>query len=83
MPLSSSPGPLPPPDQAWLAVRDFVTRCRAWAVAEIARRQANGKPTAEWESYLRFTDHTLAELDDGTLDAWFAPPPTPDPVDRG
>ncbi len=49
----------------------FVRRCRDWAEAEIARRRLVGKATGEWESYLRFTDHTLAELRDGRLDSWF------------
>lgn len=90
MPLSAAPGPLPPPDQAWSAVVDFVGRCRAWAVDEITRRQASGRPTEAWESYLRFTDHTLHELAEGTLDRWFegpsagaAPISPPDPADRG
>jgi hypothetical protein len=61
-------------------VHAFVSRCRAWAVAEIARRRVNGKPVQEWESYLRFTDHTLRELEEGTLDRWFLPslPPAGD-----
>lgn len=78
-PLSRRP-PAPPasPEAAWAAVRTFVEQCRAWAVDEIARRKAAGRPTEEWETYLRFTDHTLAELDNGTLDRWFLAAPAPD-----
>jgi hypothetical protein len=59
------------PEERIAAVHAFTTRCRAYAVAEIARRGAAGRVTDEWESYLRFTDHTLKELEDGTLDHWF------------
>jgi hypothetical protein len=67
-----------PPDdpaKALAAAHAFVTRCRAWGLAELERRRQNGKPLHEWESYLRFTDHTLHELEQGTLDAWFVAPP--------
>jgi hypothetical protein len=50
-----------------------VARCREWAVAEIARREASGRPVEEWTSYVRFSEHTLHELDAGTLDEWFDP----------
>lgn len=71
-PLSQRPPAVPAsPEAAWAAVHTFVTRCRSWAVDEIARREAAGRPTGEWRSYLKFTDHTLAELDNGTLDPWF------------
>lgn len=78
-PLSRQPPEPASPVAAWGAVYGFVSRCREWAVAEIARREAAGRPTAEWESYLRFTDHTLRELREGTLDPWFdaAPPEIP------
>ncbi len=65
------------PAQALAAAHDFVTRCRAWAIDEIARREADGKPTHAWQSYLQFTDHTLRELEDGTLDRWFQRGPSP------
>ncbi len=74
-PLFRPDTPQPAPDLALAAAHAFVTRCRAWAVDELARRTAAGRPTQEWESYLRFTDHTLRELEDGTLDHWFVPPP--------
>ena len=64
-----------PPAQQVAAVHAFTTRCRAYAEEAIARRRAEGRPTDEWEVYLRFTDHTLRELEDGTLDHWFAEKP--------
>jgi len=63
------------PEERLAAVHAFTTRCRAYAVAEIDRRRAAGRPTNDWESYLRFTDHTLAELENGTLDHWFVEKP--------
>lgn len=81
LPLSQQPAEPASPVAAWGASYTFVRRCREWAAAEIERRARDGRPTAEWESYLRFTDHTLRELENGTLDAWFAgdspPPPAP------
>jgi hypothetical protein len=74
-PLWSPDTAQPAPEQGIAAAHAFVTRCRAWAVMELARRGADGRPTHEWESYLRFTDHTLRELENGTLDRWFQPPP--------
>lgn len=61
------------PGARWAAARDFVERCKGWSVAELARRRADGRNTADWEVYLRFTQHTLDELDAGTLDPWFGP----------
>jgi hypothetical protein len=73
-PLWESPPEVPAdPAQALAAAHGFVSRCRSWALAEIERRKTNGKPLHEWESYLRFTDHTLRELEEGTLDPWFLP----------
>lgn len=71
-----SRAPLAPSSAAarWQASWDFVSRCREWAVAELARRRVDGRRTDEWESYLRFTDHTLRELQDGRLDHWFEEP---------
>lgn len=57
------------------AAHDFVSRCITWSEAEIERRRASGRPTEEWESYIRFNRHALAELEAGTLDGWFATPP--------
>ena len=75
LPLSALPDAVTPPaPSAWRAARDFVQKCQRFAVAEIARREVDGRPTQEWVSYLRFTEHTLRELDDGTLDSWFLDP---------
>jgi hypothetical protein len=40
----------------------------------VARRSLAGRDTSEWEVYLRFSRHALAELERGTLDPWFLPP---------
>ncbi len=83
-PLFSADTPLPDPAQGIAAVHVFVTRCRAWAEMEIARRSAAGKPVHEWEAYVRFTDHTLRELENGTLDRWFtAEAPAPAEIADG
>lgn len=68
------PAPPADPGEALAAAHAFVTRCRVWAVDELARRAENGKATGAWESYLAFTDHTLHELENGTLDDWFLTP---------
>lgn len=56
------------------AAHDFVSQCISWAEGEIGRREADGRSTAEWENYLRFSRHTLTELEAGSLDAWFEAP---------
>jgi hypothetical protein len=72
MSIHDSHPPLPAdPGERWAAVKDFVLRCRRWSEGELERRAADGRPTTEWDAYLKFTDHTLRELDDGTLDHWF------------
>jgi hypothetical protein len=71
-PLFARADPSATAAQRIAAVHAFSLRCREWAVAAIARRQAEGRSAADWEVYLRFTDHTLAELENGTLDHWFA-----------
>ena len=53
------------------AAHTFTLRCRAWAAEELRRRNADSRPTTEWESYARFLDHTLRELEAGALDTWF------------
>lgn len=67
-------------------VHAFLRRCARWAEErEIPRRleELASDPDPDraaklhaWISYLRFTEHTLRELEDGTLDGWFpeAPP---------
>lgn len=69
------------PEQQVLTVHRFLMRCRAWAeehelpkydlaVREATRPDASEKLKA-WRTYVRFLDHTLEELEDGTLDHWF------------
>lgn len=72
------------PDDAIAVVHEFVTRCRAWAVdraipERIDRLRDQVDPEASgslhrWVSYVAFLDHTLRELENGTLDDWFEPP---------
>ncbi|MDP2312913.1 MAG: hypothetical protein Q8P41_08410 [Pseudomonadota bacterium] len=71
LPLFRHADPDATPAQRIAAVHAFTTRCRAWAVAAIARRREEGRAADDWELYLRFTDHTLMELENGTLDHWF------------
>jgi len=72
MPIHESRPALPAePGERWAAARDFVERCRQWSVAELDRRAVDGRDASEWRVYLKFTEHTLRELDDGTLDGWF------------
>ncbi len=72
MPLRESRPALPAdPGERWAAAYDFVRRCHTWSIEEIARREADGRDTAEWRVYVKFTEHTLRELDSGKLDAWF------------
>ena len=71
MTLFETPAPIPSPAAAIKVAHTFVGRCRAYAALEIARREADGRVAEEWKSYLRFTDHTLRELEEGTLDDWF------------
>ncbi|MES2644646.1 MAG: hypothetical protein V4850_34480 [Myxococcota bacterium] len=81
-PPGPSPGPLflaadpsATPAQRIAAVHAFTTRCRAWAVAAVTRRREEGRAADDWELYLRFTEHTLEELENGTLDHWFVENP--------
>lgn len=78
------------PADAVRIVEAFLERCRAWAVdreipARLRRVAETHDPAEagklhEWVAWERFVDHTLAELRDGTLDAWFTlPEPSPPP----
>ena len=71
MNLFERQAPLPEPAAALAAAYDFATRCRDYAVAEIARRSAVGRDSRDWEVYRDFTEHALRELEDGRLDPWF------------
>ncbi|MCB9665867.1 MAG: hypothetical protein H6732_17305 [Alphaproteobacteria bacterium] len=69
------------PADAVLVVHDFLTRVRTWCeeqeipkrLARVAQSQAPADAASlhAWLTYLRFTEHALAELEDGTLDRWF------------
>ncbi len=70
-----------PPEQQVLTVHRFLTRCRGWAedrelpkytraLHEGTRPDAAQKLEA-WRTYVRFLNHTLEELETGTLDHWF------------
>jgi hypothetical protein len=60
---------------------EFLLFCRQWALEkEIPKRLAEAAetdittratPLAEWETYVKFTDHAIYELESGTLDHWF------------
>ena len=62
-------------------VHRFLHRCRAWATErELPKRRARLAESDDpahaaalhgWLTYVRFLDHTLRELEDGTLDHWF------------
>ena len=71
-PLFPDQNPVATPEQRIAAVYTFTKRCEKWALDEVFRRESAGRPTEEWEVYLRFTRHTLTELENGTLDHWFA-----------
>lgn len=70
------------PEDAVVVVHRFLERVRAWAaereIPARTQRVATELDPAEaaklhaWIAYLRFTEHALAELEDGTLDRWFA-----------
>ncbi len=69
------------PQDALAIVHRFVEQCRAWAVdKEIPKRlqrltedpnSDEGARLQAWISYREFLDHTLRELEEGTLDHWF------------
>lgn len=69
------------PQDAVVIAHAFVEKCRQWALErEIPRRTQRlaaqhdpleAEKLAAWRSYVTFLDHTLRELEDGTLDGWF------------
>jgi len=73
--------PLASPEQQVLAVHTFLVQCRAWAEdREIPKHSLSAKDPKHpesaakleaWLSYVRFLNHTLVELEEGTLDHWF------------
>ncbi len=72
------------PEEAIIVVHRFVMKCQEWAsqreIPERVQRVAAQPDPGEvaklqaWRSYLQFTEHTLRELEDGTLDHWFTGP---------
>lgn len=69
------------PEDQLLSAHYFLQRARAWAVEHgvpRAERRLADDPTPEhasklrdWLTYVAFTEHALAELEDGRLDDWF------------
>lgn len=76
------------PRDAVRVAHDFMIRCRDWAVErEIPKRlqrAADGLDPDDaaslhaWIAWMRFCEHAIQELEDGTLDPWFTggSPPT-------
>jgi hypothetical protein len=72
------------PDQAIVIAHRFVSFCKRWGETHGlpgALQRFGEDPTPEraaklhaWASFSQFLDHTLRELEDGTLDAWFTDP---------
>ena len=68
-------------EDAIAVVHEFVSRCQHWAAEiELPKRlkALDSHPDEDqiaslqrWASYLAMTEHTLRELEDGTLDRWF------------
>lgn len=69
------------PEDAVVTVHRFVAKCREWALKlEIPKRsqrlaaqpdRLEAEKLAAWLRYVEFLDHTLTELEAGTLDHWF------------
>lgn len=69
------------PADAVAVAHAFVTRCKRWAdereiPTRLQRVAASHDPTDAaklhaWVAYSAMLEHTLHELADGTLDAWF------------
>lgn len=63
---------------------DFLGRCRRWALdrelpSRVEKVKTDLRPEDaaklhEWIAYLRFVEHTMRELEAGTLDDWFTAP---------
>jgi hypothetical protein len=78
------------PEDAIVAVRRFLGRCRSWATdreipKRIERVRLRGDPAEAaklhaWVSMVAFIDHAIAEVEAGDLDPWFEPP-VPDAID--
>lgn len=69
------------PAAAAHAAHAFLSRCRDWARdreipdrlerVEVSKDPLEAAKLHEWIAYLRFIEHTLAELEAGALDHWF------------
>jgi hypothetical protein len=69
------------PEQAVVAVRAFLIRCRKWAIdREIPKRAARVSAGADameaaklhaWVAMVGFVDHAIQELESGKIDHWF------------
>ena len=51
----------------------FLTRCNSYAEESIKRKKERGEidEISVWESYIKFNQHAIDEIIDGTLDEWF------------
>lgn len=81
------------PEDAVVVAHAFLRKLQAWAVdreiPKLAGRLQNDATVADavklqqWTTWRDFIEHALAELEDGTLDAWFGPHATPVDERRG
>ena len=74
---------MPSVDTRKRIIADFLQRCNTYAEQQLdkyrdQRGEASGMDAlalqdkiGHWTSYRAFNEHTLTELDDGTLDDWF------------
>lgn len=79
--------PVIAPEDAIILVHRFLRRCDAWAeTQEVPKRLERVRVTNDpkdaaalhaWIAYRSFLAHTLHELENGTLDAWFTGPQDP------
>lgn len=51
----------------------FLMRCNSYAEDSIQRKKERGEndEISAWESYIKFNQHAIEEIIDGTLDDWF------------
>ncbi len=73
-------------------IRGFLHLCAKYAEDSLTRKRSRGDLEAEissWENYLKFTQHTISEINQGKLDHWmkhlssddeWRPSPTPPPT---
>ena len=85
--FKAAPPPEVEPTAAVHVAHAFIQRCRAWATErELPKRRAAAAVADDpavvaklhgWLTYVQFLEHTLKELEDGTLDHWFDPSASP------